>query len=99
VAPFVLLALALAAVALGAAAVAVRQLLLAGRKLRAAAQGAVERFSPLVEELQAEVAVTSTEAEALQERLTVWQSARRRGPNVHRGVDGRLPADPPLALQ
>lgn len=98
-APFVLLALALAAVALGAAAVAVRQLLLAGRKLTAAARGAVERFSPLVEELQAEIAVSSTEAEALQERMAALQSARRGSPNVHRVRNPPLPADRPLALQ
>lgn len=74
---FVLVALALAAVALGAVLVAVRQVLLGLRRLDAAADGALSRILPLVEDLQSEVAVSATETEALQERLADLRSRPR----------------------
>lgn len=84
-APFVLLALALAAAALGAVMVGMRQLLTGVRKLRGAVQATNERFAPLLAELQAEVAVSSTEVEVLQERVAALQAGRRRAANT-RGV-------------
>lgn len=78
VAPFVVLALALAAVTVGAVAVGVRQLLAGLGKLRGAVTATGERFAPLLGELQAEVAVSSTEIEALQERLAALQAERTR---------------------
>lgn len=80
-APFVLLALALAAVAVGAVVVGVRQLLTGVRKLRGAVQAGNDRFAPLLAELQAEVAVSSTEVEVLQERVAALQAGRGRAAN------------------
>lgn len=74
---FVLVALALAAVALGAVLVAARQVLLGLRRLNAAADGALGRILPLVEDLQSEVAVSATETEALQERLAALRRPHR----------------------
>jgi hypothetical protein len=75
---FVLLALALGFVSLGAAAVAARQLWLGIRRLRAAVDRTGARLQPLLDDLQAEVAVSATEAEAVQQRLTALQESRRR---------------------
>lgn len=75
---FVLVALALAAVALGAVAVAARQVLLGVRRLRAVSDDALRRLLPLVEDLQAEVALSATETEAVQDRLAALRSAGSR---------------------
>lgn len=74
--PFVLLALALAAVALGAVLVAGRQVLLGVRRLRRAVEGANRRLAPLLTDLQTEAAVSATEVEALQERLAALRASR-----------------------
>lgn len=85
---FVLLALALAFVALGAAAVAGRQLYLAVRRLRAMTERTSALLTPLLDDLQAEVAVSTTEVEAVQERVAALQlSRRRRGGRPIRGDD------------
>lgn len=76
---FVLIALALAAVALGAVLVAARQVWLGLKRLDAATDRALARVLPLVEDLQSEVAVSATETEALQERLANLRRARRHG--------------------
>ena len=89
-APFVLLALALAAVALGTVVVGLRQFLAGGRKLSGAVKATRERFAPLLAELQAEVAVSSTEVEVLQERVAALQAGRGRAANSTRG---RTPTD------
>lgn len=62
----VVLAIAVAAVALGAAVVAGRLLWDQVRRLRATAAAAAGRVSPIVAELTEELAVTATEAEAVQ---------------------------------
>lgn len=89
-----LLALTLAFVALGAAAVAARQLLLGVRRLRAVTQGINAQLHPLLDDLQAEVAVSVTEAEAVQERIAVLQRARRRR---GRPIPGQVGPEPGAA--
>jgi hypothetical protein len=74
---FVLLAVALAVVALGAAAVAARQLLVTTKRLRAVTQRTTERLRPLLDEIQAEIAVSATEADAVQQRIEALQESRR----------------------
>jgi hypothetical protein len=86
VAPFVLLALALALIALGATAVAAVQVLRGVRRLRAATQRTTERLAPLLEELQAEAAVAATESEALQERIAALTQPRRPGSRTTGGA-------------
>ena len=73
---FVLLALALAVLTLGLVLVAVRQLLMAVGRLRTVMDATAQRLQPLRDDLQAEVAVASTEAEALQERIASLQASR-----------------------
>lgn len=73
--PFVVLAIALAAVALGAAMVAVRQLLAQVAGLRAAAGTAAGQVRPIVDELTEELAVTSTEVEAVQAAVARGRAA------------------------
>jgi biopolymer transport protein ExbB/TolQ len=76
----VILALALAVMSLAMVVVALRELLRVLRRLRASADTATQRLRPLRDELQAEAAVSATEAEALQERLARVQESRgRRG--------------------
>ena len=75
-APFVLLALALAVVALGAAAVAALQLRRGVRRLRAGVDQVTQQVRPLIDELSAEAAVAGTEVEALQRRIAALQQDR-----------------------
>ena len=75
-APFVLLAIALAVAALGAVLVAVRQLLVGVKRLRGVVEATGTRVRPLLEELQNEAAVAATEVEALNERIAVLQASR-----------------------
>ncbi len=75
---FVLLALAFAVVALGAVIVAARQVWVGTRRLRVITQRTQERLQPVLDDLQAEVAVSATEAEAVQERVAALQASRRR---------------------
>lgn len=74
---FVILALALLAMAVGAVVVAFLQVGGAARRGREAVQGTQDRLRPLTEELQAELAVTSTEVDALGERVSALSAARR----------------------
>lgn len=78
-APLAVLAIALAVVALGAAAMAGVQALRGVRTLREAVTAATGRISPLVTDLQAELAVLSTEAEAVSAA-----AARVRAPHLPR---------------
>lgn len=74
---FVILALALAAVSAAVVVVAVLQLRTQVRRLAASAAGVRDRVAPLAEELQAEIAVTEVEADALQRSVERLQEARR----------------------
>jgi hypothetical protein len=65
---FVVLTLALALAALATAAVAARHLGRTARRLNAAVTEAADRIVPLVEELEAEAAVTAVEVEHLSAR-------------------------------
>lgn len=78
---FVVLALAVLALAVGAVVVAVLQVRDAAVRGRAAVETTQQRLRPLTEELQAELAATSTETDAVGRRvseLTAARHARRR---------------------
>lgn len=96
-APFVLLAVALALIALGATVVAALQLTRGVRKLRTATRQTGERLAPLLAELQAEAAVSSMEAEALSERIAELTKPRRHRLRTTRAATP--PADRAGAVQ
>jgi uncharacterized membrane protein len=79
VSPLIILSLALVVVALGMVVVAVVVLLRAVRGLKEAGEVAGERIGPLVEELQAEQAVTAIELEALQRNAAARREVRSGG--------------------
>lgn len=89
VAPFVVLSLVLAVFALGFIVVVTRHLKRTIGKLTAQVRATTERLAPLTEELQAELAVTSTEIDGLTagvERLQKERAARpkrRRSKRKH----------------
>jgi uncharacterized protein YoxC len=76
VSAFVVLALAAAVTALAVMVLVARELLRNMRKLNAQVKAANERLVPLTEELQSELAVTSTEVDALTRH--VEQAGRER---------------------
>jgi hypothetical protein len=75
--PFVVLAVALAALSTGVAVVAAVHLFRRMKRLTRAVEQAGARLTPLVEELQSEAAVTALEVEALQRRS---EQSRSPGP-------------------
>ncbi len=83
-APLAVLAIALAVVALGGAVVTGVQALRGVRRLRAAVTAATDRIAPLVADLQGELAVMGTEAEAVSAA-----AARVRAPQLPKRPAGR----------
>jgi len=91
-APLAVLALALAVVTLGAAVVAGMQAWRGVRKLRDTVTTVSQRITPLVTDLQAELAVLSTEAEAVAAsaaKVRAPQLPRRPVPRGQRPPRGR----------
>jgi hypothetical protein len=76
VAVAVVLAVVLAVVVTAVSAVVARALWRTVRGLQRALAATTERLRPLIEELQAEAAVTTTEVEAVQRRLSTVTSDR-----------------------
>jgi len=80
----VVVALALAVVALGACAVVGREFYRTVRRLRATTVATRTSLVALTDELQAELAVSTTEVEALQARATAFTAARAGRPRRRR---------------
>jgi len=91
VGPAVVLAIALAAAALGAVIVAGRLLWRQVRRARADLAAIAGRVTPLVQELTEELAVTSTEAEAVRTALSRRDATPIRA--VPRAEPSRTPAE------
>lgn len=87
---FVILSLAVAVVVAAVLVLAGVQLWRAVGKLRRVAGEVGERLAPLTQELQDEIAVTTTESAALQETVGGWQRERelrrRRKEGLRKGV-------------
>lgn len=73
---FVILSLAIAVMAVAVLVVIAVQLVRSVRRLGHVAATVRDTLAPLTDELQAEVAVTTTESEALRRRVDAWQAQR-----------------------
>ena len=82
--PFVFLALALAVFTAGVLVVVIRELVRNVRKLTGQIRATTDRLTPLTEELQAELAVTTTEVEGLSRSVARVQEERSARPQRRR---------------